>query len=306
MTTITSSVQRAGSSSRPVAQSSDVDFDKVPSPRDSPTLSHRRSLAQSRNSGPSHLSQSTVAQDDDEEPVDFDGPDFNGGGFDSDDDDPPAQSFQQSRQHSQRRSSAHTSRRTSFTQMDQDEDEEEEQVERMTDNEPTPRAKGKRRDSGDVPEPSHDVEDDISHGLAQVDQEQFMDEDEDVPLRKRTGQDREDDDSIEKYQRPSKKAKTENEGAKKPRDRPKGSKNNVLRDGRSTRHRWLSGGSCFPFQLLPMTRTPAVYVAGVAPDTSHWNGGGVRRSCMAGENLARHMYQLSRRFVASRRRSLNR
>ena len=67
MTTITSSVQRVGSSSRPVAHSSDVDFDKVPSPRESPALSHRRSLAQRRNSGPSHLSQSTVAQDDDDD-----------------------------------------------------------------------------------------------------------------------------------------------------------------------------------------------------------------------------------------------
>ncbi|EPS94770.1 hypothetical protein FOMPIDRAFT_1169346 [Fomitopsis schrenkii] len=222
MTTITSSVQRVGSSSRPVAHSSDVDFENVPSPRESPMLSHRRSLAQPRNSGPSHLSQSTVAQDDsDDEPAGYDGPDFGAGGFDSDDDGPPAQSFLQSQQHSQRRSSAHTSRRTSFAQMDQD---EEERSEPMSDNEDTPRAKGKER--ADISEP--DLEPDFVHSLAHVDQEQTISGY--VPLRKRTGQDRDDDNSTEKYQRPNKKAKTENEGAKKPRGRPKGSKNNVLRD----------------------------------------------------------------------------
>ncbi|KAH9843121.1 Mif2/CENP-C like-domain-containing protein [Rhodofomes roseus] len=229
--TITSSVQRVGSSSRPVAHSSDVDFDKVPSPRESPAYSHRRSLLQSRNSGPSHLSQSTVAQDDDEpadDGMEYGGPDFDGGGgFDSDEDDAPAQSHHGSQQHSQRRSSVHTSRRTSFAQMDQ-EDDEEEQAGQMTDNEPTPKAKGKRRDTGDEPQPDYDMEDNISRGLAEVDQEPS--DEEDVPLRKRTGQDRGDDDSIEKHQQPSKKARTENEGAKKPRGRPKGSKNNVLRE----------------------------------------------------------------------------
>ncbi|KAH9917445.1 Mif2/CENP-C like-domain-containing protein [Fomitopsis serialis] len=229
--TITSSVPRVGSSSRPVAHSSDVDFDKVPSPRESPAFSHRRSLGQSRNSGPSNLSQSTVAQGEDEEPVDdgmeFGGPDFDGGGgFDSDDDE-PSQSYQ-GPQSSQRRSSVHTPRRTSFAQMDQDDEDEREQVEQLTDNEPTPKAKGKQRDTGDVPQPDYEMEDNISRGLAEVEQEPT--DEEDVPLRKRTGQDRGDDDSIEKHQRPSKKARTENEGAKKPRGRPKGSKNYVLRE----------------------------------------------------------------------------
>lgn len=243
MTTITSSVQRVGSSSRPVAHSSDVDFENVPSPRESPMLSHRRSLAQPRNSGPSHLSQSTVAQDDsDDEPAGYDGPDFGAGGFDSDDDGPPAQSFLQSQQHSQRRSSAHTSRRTSFAQMDQD---EEERSEPMSDNEDTPRAKGKER--ADISEP--DLEPDFVHSLAHVDQEQTISGY--VPLRKRTGQDRDDDNSTEKYQRPNKKAKTENEGAKKPRGRPKGSKNNVLRDGLSTRHRWLGWLFIFSVPVTP-------------------------------------------------------
>lgn len=227
MPTITSSVQRVGSSSRPVAHSSDVDFEKVPSPRDSPMLSNRRSLAYSRNSGPSHLSRSTVAQDeeegDDGGPVDYGGPDFEAGGFDSGDDELPVQSSQ----HSQRRSSAHTSRRTSFAQMDQDEEEGE----RMSDNEDTPRAKGKQRESINVPEPDYGFEDDIAQGLAQVEHEETIDMDEVEPLRKRTGRDRDDDDSIEKYQRPNKKSKTENEGAKKPRGKPKGAKNNVLRDG---------------------------------------------------------------------------
>ena len=243
-----------------------------------------------------------MAQDDDDDPVDFGGPDFNGGGFDSDDDDPPAQSFQQSKQHSQRRSSAHMSRRTSFTQMDQDDDDEEEQVERMTDNEPTPRAKGKRRESDNVPEPTPDIEDDISQGLAQIDQEESMDEDEVMPVRKRTGQDREDDDSIEKYQRPTKKTKTENEGAKKPRGRPKGSKSTVLRDGRSIHCQWTSVDSCFLSQLPPTMKILMVSVVGGASDTSHWSGGGVRRWCMAGGILARPMYQLSRRSIVFRKR----
>ncbi|TFY55300.1 hypothetical protein EVJ58_g8336 [Rhodofomes roseus] len=172
-----------------------------------------------------------MAQDDDEpadDGMEYGGPDFDGGGgFDSDEDDAPAQSHHGSQQHSQRRSSVHTSRRTSFAQMDQ-EDDEEEQAGQMTDNEPTPKAKGKRRDTGDEPQPDYDIEDNISRGLAEVDQEPS--DEEDVPLRKRTGQDRGDDDSIEKHQQPSKKARTENEGAKKPRGRPKGSKNNVLRE----------------------------------------------------------------------------
>lgn len=218
--------------------SSDVDFDKVPSPRESPASYHRRSLGKPRLSGRSQLSQAPATQDDnDNEPAyngfDYGGQDFGDGGFASDDDDvlpTPSKHADQSR-----RTSGHTSRRTSFAQMDQADEEEEERVAHFTDNEPTPKAKGKQRASEVLSHEDPDIEDEIAQGLEEPVEE---DQENEEPLRKRTGHDRGNDDSTEKHQPVSKRARTENEGdgnegAKKPRGRPKGSKNNVLRDGPS-------------------------------------------------------------------------
>lgn len=245
--TITSSARRVGSSSRPVAQSSDVDFDKVPSPRDSsPIITGRRSIGLPRSPGPSRLSQSFAARDDhdngpeDDGGMDYDGGglDFEAGGFDSDDDDDvaPAHSSRQEQQHS-KRLHGQPVRRTSFTQMDREDEEEEEQVEELAAGPPSDKSRGKQRANGFVPYRDPELEDEIAQGFEEVDQgpvDEHMDDgeeqEEEQRPRKRGAKERGDDDSVDKHQPSSKKARTENEGAKKPPGRPRGKKNNVLRE----------------------------------------------------------------------------
>ncbi|KAH9952029.1 Mif2/CENP-C like-domain-containing protein [Amylocystis lapponica] len=210
---LTSSIQRVGSSSRPVARTSDVDFDKVPSPRPS-AHSSRKSLPRVPSPRPSRLSQSTLTHQDDtqvDDGMDYGGPDF--GGFVSDDDDePPPVSVHQSH-----RKSIASSRRTSFTQMDQDE-EEEGQLEDMDVISPlSMKAKGKQRANGDLPH--QDMEEDIAQGLADVDQ---------VPEDVEDGPQSRDNREDTPEERPAKKKKGANEGATKPRGRPR--KENVLRE----------------------------------------------------------------------------
>ncbi|GBE81851.1 predicted protein [Sparassis crispa] len=232
--TLTSSVQRVGSSLRPVAHGADVDFDKVPSPRGSPAVNGRKSLGRGRSSisGPSHLSQSTVAQDFEDIHVDNDGPSMDkGGGFggfdDDDSDNEPAISPPPPQSHP--KVNGHVSRRTSFAQIDQ-EDEDEDQEPGVYDS-PSARARGKQRASVNPPRQDEDpeMEDEIAQGFAEIEQEP-MDEDvqevEEERPRKRGVQDK--DDSLQKEQPASKKKRTENEGAKKPRGRPR--KENVLRE----------------------------------------------------------------------------
>ncbi|KAJ7453078.1 Mif2/CENP-C like-domain-containing protein [Mycena latifolia] len=119
---------------RPIARTSEVDFDQVPSPR----LHGSGARAGGRTAGPSRLSQSAkelLDQDEDE--------DFGGGSFDDDappDDDSP--------------------RQLSFTEMDREDDEEEEQDELPVVS--PKRGKGKARE--DV-----DMEDDIARGMDDVD-----------------------------------------------------------------------------------------------------------------------------------------
>lgn len=112
------STRRLGqSSSRPVPRSSDVDFDSVPSPRRS---QQSRVLRQSNGAGPSNLSKSTVAFDDDE------GGEVDGGGGDDgfDDYDPPGNDASPDAHTASQR----TPRRTSFSALDQDDEEEEEAI----------------------------------------------------------------------------------------------------------------------------------------------------------------------------------
>ncbi|CCM06441.1 uncharacterized protein FIBRA_08703 [Fibroporia radiculosa] len=226
--TITSSVRRVGSSSRPVAQGSDVDFDKVPSPR--PSMSSRRSLGLPRSPGRSQLSQSTVALDNDDFPDEPDmdyggGSDLNGAGFDSDDDDNNISplSARQEQQQSAKKLNGRLSRRASFAQIDQDEEDELQ----LTRSPSTSKARGKQRASY---EPHQDIDAEEDMVQFEVDVEQDAAEEEEVASRKRSGPERGEDDSIEKQQPASKKARFENEGAKKPRGRPGGKKVQVLRE----------------------------------------------------------------------------
>ncbi|KAF8884784.1 Mif2/CENP-C like-domain-containing protein [Infundibulicybe gibba] len=108
---IPSQLHRASVSSR-VSNVSEVDFDRVPSPR--PRTTSRKSLANGTGPGPSTLSHSVIAGDE---------PDPDGGslgGFESDFDDHNAQQGFAAN-HSSRKSPF---RRASFVEMDQDEPDE--------------------------------------------------------------------------------------------------------------------------------------------------------------------------------------
>lgn len=162
---ITSSVQRVGSSSRPVHRSSDVDFDEVPSPRRrmSGLSNGRQSLGLGFSPGPSRLSVATLREDlADGIEVDF----GDNVPYDDDSDNEPMAS-----------PPPQPTRRTSFTQMDQDEDEEpeEEQVEEEL-NHRTPtsaKAKGKQRqiqpyEDEEMPDAGELFDDDGDLGLPDV------------------------------------------------------------------------------------------------------------------------------------------
>ncbi|KAH9852741.1 Mif2/CENP-C like-domain-containing protein [Lenzites betulinus] len=172
MKAITSSVQRIGSSSRPVQHTSDVDFDEVPSPRASPSYTApRKSLPRSSNAYPpvrSRLSHSTVVEDgeidydsDDAAPDDFGGYGDNMG----DEDDYPQQAARTPR-------NGQTPRRTSFAQIDQDAEEEAHVEEAMvSDRSPSAKARGKQRASyvSPPPIPYDEMEPEIAQGLDDVD-----------------------------------------------------------------------------------------------------------------------------------------
>ncbi|KAI0797485.1 Mif2/CENP-C like-domain-containing protein [Abortiporus biennis] len=252
---IMSSVQKVGSSSRPVRRSDDVDYNEIPTARGrlSSAFSHRSSFGNSLNNRstvtPSRLSKSTVAaQESEDEPIyDNDGEyGDNLGGYDDagppTDDDASENEPMAPPSPLAPRSAA---RRTSFQQLAR-----EESVEDDVDNEATPtrnnsrlsqplsaKAKGKQKQPSVIPEDDFEngiqVEEEIERGLADVNdgpegqEEAGMEEDrEETPKPKGKTRRRDNDDSTEKPA--SKKAKTENEGAKKPRGRPR--KDNVLRE----------------------------------------------------------------------------
>ncbi|EKM55234.1 uncharacterized protein PHACADRAFT_255701 [Phanerochaete carnosa HHB-10118-sp] len=236
---ITSSVQRVGSATRPVARLSDVDFDKVPSPRySSPGLARRTSLGFALSAGPSHLARSRRADDfDDEgsEPGGFDAPSF-GGGYDDDrlpasdlESDPERTPVAPRKQSlaSTRKSFARISReeegqeeereqRDEEMQAGNNQEEEEEEVERRMSGEQA-KAKGRKRVISEEPEAREDqeMEDEIAQGLDEIDhqpEDDFdeMAQDEAMELPRGEVRRREEDDSTEKG-RTKKKARKEND-----------------------------------------------------------------------------------------------
>ncbi|KAJ3566820.1 hypothetical protein NP233_g6766 [Leucocoprinus birnbaumii] len=169
----TPTLRNTGGSSRPVARSSEVNFDDIPSPRP------RASVSRSAKAGPSNLSKSVTAQDSlpdsdsDNEPADygdFDNTfdvtattDMNG---DLDQQDPPPHSPTPQRS---------SPRRKSFAQIDQDfegpeEDEfqQAEEQEEEQEQEPSPPRtdKGKRKAQlEDIEEEDAQIEDEIAQDL---------------------------------------------------------------------------------------------------------------------------------------------
>lgn len=184
---------RAGSSSRPVTRTSDIDFDKVPSPR--PRGSLRKSMGNGYDAGPSTLSQSMVHHDL-FPPSDDDEDDMNGGGMDDGFDDYGAKE----RGGSPEPTSPHE---TSFSQMDQDEDNHEEQQPDEPPQTTSPVENGKRREMTpeEEQEDEPEEEDHIAQGLEDIEQEPPSDEGEEGHLEPQA-------------EPPTKKAKFAEEGAK--------------------------------------------------------------------------------------------
>ncbi|KAK0463561.1 Mif2/CENP-C like-domain-containing protein [Desarmillaria tabescens] len=159
-----SSSRRIGSSSRPVARVSDVDFDEVPSPRPQSSRSNGR--------GRSRLSETVTARDlEDEEPEQYedqDGGAMNNGDYDDlDKDDMPSP------------------QQTSFMEMDRDDDDEQQgdadDVPPVVTS-PNKSKKGKQRVT--LEEPEEDVEAGIAHELEQLDREVLSDDDEEPSQKK--------------------------------------------------------------------------------------------------------------------------
>lgn len=208
---ITSSVQRVGSSSRPVHRSSDVDFDDIPSPRRPMSgLSHgRRSLGLGLSPGPSRLSLATNPQDL-ADGLDVDD-NFDVGGFD------PPDVDESDNEPMQSPSPTPSRRRTSFQQIDEDEEEEEQVEEEVGERTPTSaksaKAKGKQRQY----EPVEDQDmqngyggfDDGDMGPPDVEEEVQEEEDrEETPKPKKgRGKRNERDENAEEDDRPKPKRK---------------------------------------------------------------------------------------------------
>ncbi|KAG6848207.1 hypothetical protein H0H93_002319 [Arthromyces matolae] len=165
---ITPTPKRNASSSRSVARTSDVDFDRIPSPH---------STRKSTGPGPSRLSTSFRADDvEDDDDDDDNEPDHGYGGDDYDE--APGGSDEQNISHAQ-----------SFKDMDMDVDDEEQreqsdEEEPEEEPQPTPkRDKGKGRATlSDVPEEREsDVEDEIAMGLEDVAEERYSDDEQPEP-----------------------------------------------------------------------------------------------------------------------------
>ncbi|KAI0647465.1 Mif2/CENP-C like-domain-containing protein [Trametes meyenii] len=220
---ITSSVQRVGSSSRPVAHTSDVDFDEVPSPRASPSyaastrksLPHNRSI---RSPGPSRLSHSTVLQEDsDSDSAGGGALDYGdyGNNMDDQDDDPRDITITP-------RTAQASSRRTTFAQIEQETDEEAKVEEEIDyDRSPSAKARGKQRASYlSPPPPEDDMEPEIEQGLQEVEQELLEeDEGEEEPPSRRGKKGKEAAPKVSGKENPT-----------KPREKPQPRKKVVLRE----------------------------------------------------------------------------
>ncbi|KAF9462682.1 Mif2/CENP-C like-domain-containing protein [Collybia nuda] len=164
-----SSLGRAGSSSRHIPRTSDVDFDEIPSPR--PRGSARKSVGHTAGHGRSSLSRSVRARDLDS---DSDPPDNDYGGMDNGGHDNASPQGGGSADRT-------THHETSFTMMDQDDndddddDDEDQQNGHDGEEEPSPpplrRGKGKERALSEVPEePEEEVEDEIAQALDDIEQ----------------------------------------------------------------------------------------------------------------------------------------
>ncbi|KAI0053927.1 hypothetical protein FA95DRAFT_1551703 [Auriscalpium vulgare] len=197
-----SSVGRAGSSSRPLPRSSDVDYDQVPSPRPRYSVadrSRRSSVFGVASAGPSHLSQSMVAQDEDD-------------GYELPFDDGGDEGFEEEPiRYSQSSAGRNLSRRASFTQLGRDEDEEGEDVAPEDEVEESMRArsnqsnwKGKGKATEDYQE-DDEVEDEIARGMEDVEMQQYP----------------EDEQPEDEVAPPPKRKKTAAEEKKKPRGKSK-------------------------------------------------------------------------------------
>ncbi|KAI0080507.1 hypothetical protein K474DRAFT_1657637 [Panus rudis PR-1116 ss-1] len=212
---ITSSVQRVGSSSRPVNHSSDVNFDEIPSPRRNSTSSHSRRRS---TPGPSHLSRSNATHD-------FSDEDF--GGFN----DVPGPSPSDESDNEPMQTPSRSNRRTSFKQLDMDEDDQEieQGVEARTPL--SVKARGKLRRS-DIPpdDDDEDMEDDIAAGFDDI-EHGFPDADPDPGLEPEPAEEGEETPRANKSKqregsetpikaKPKKKGRVENDGHEtKPRKR---------------------------------------------------------------------------------------
>jgi centromere protein C len=197
-----------GRTSRPVARTSSVDFDKIPSPRN-----NSRSLSMVNRAGPSKLRRSMIPED--REPSSEPGEQFQGddsGEMDMTMTLSVAQTNMSVGVARERQDSMYGAPTTvgrnssplqnSFTQMDQDDDDDDEHFPFIEpealpeptpepepeDPEPTPppeppkKGKGKARDpSPQVQEQEWGMEEDIAQGLQELDQNQPSDGDEPEP-----------------------------------------------------------------------------------------------------------------------------
>lgn len=240
---ITSSAQRVGSSSRPVRRSSDVDFDQVPSPR-SPSTFVRSPLARTRSPGPSRLSHSIVAPDQDEDQLDQDivddsdlgGLDFHNDGFDDDDDDDddgvPDTISQSSATHSRKQDNVR--RRTTFTAIDEDDEDEIAQVDEGVDPRISPEFSAKRtlypiqeqiNQDGDNELLEDDIAQDMQEPNGQVEE---GDHDVTSPRKRGRGRPKIKRDTAELEEPSSKRARTDAEAPEPKRRRGRPRKENVV------------------------------------------------------------------------------
>ncbi|CAL1705436.1 unnamed protein product [Somion occarium] len=227
---ITSSLQKAGSSSRPVHRSSDMDYDSIPSPRagSSSAFLRRQSIANGgRSSHASRLSQSTVAHEDFDEPM---------GAFD---DVPGPPSSDDSDNEPMISPPRKISRRTSFQQLDRDEDDHDREEEQQVDTQITGRspasakARGKQRQLQSPEPPEIDIENDFDIDMPMDDEPPPEEEPQEEASRGKKSRRREPSPVREK---PKKKARKENDGQTVSRKRNDGILQEVIQDSNVEEH----------------------------------------------------------------------
>ncbi|KAJ7579047.1 Mif2/CENP-C like-domain-containing protein [Mycena floridula] len=156
--TTPSRLSRVGSSSRPVARTSDVDFDRVPSPRPQRTPANGRAPSHSSLSKSYRNHQLSPERESDPQNPD----DFDGGIDDFAQDDSPKQ--------------------TSFMDMDRDDDEDDDELPVPPSPPSAKKGKGKR-----PIEQLGDEELDIVNGLNDIDDQQTSDDEQATPVQKPRG-----------------------------------------------------------------------------------------------------------------------